>query len=147
MLRLFGLFECCLIYVYPLQKTQNKRENFKSTYSGTGNSRVNTQGLQTSTFYQSVYHTQSQLNTGNAVDAPVQINGHILYPETMYKQLEHRASEQFKDINTLQKDLKDAKLQIDDMGNRLVNSRLKYIFIIKLLEFAYISIHICMVGS
>lgn len=121
------------MYSSQFQKTQNKRENLSSTYSGTGNPRVNTQGLQTSTFHQTAHPTQSHRPTGVPDNAAVQFNGQIFYPETMYKQLEHRASEQFKDIDSLQKDLKDANLQMNELRNRLVNLRVKYIIIIDLL--------------
>lgn len=106
------------MYASTFQKTQNKRENLSSTYSGTGNSRVNTQGLQTNTFHQTAHPTQSHRPTGVPDNGPIQINGQIFYPETMYKQLEHRASEQFKDIDSLQKDLKDANLQMNELRNR-----------------------------
>lgn len=117
MLEFSLLKEICT--AYEKHTTQHKRENMSSTYSGTGNSRVNTQGLQTNTFHQTAHPTHNQRTAGVAVDAPMNINGQIFYPETMYKQLEHRASEQFKDIDSLQKDLKEANLQINELRNRL----------------------------
>lgn len=117
MLEFSLLKEICT--AYEKHTTQNKRENLSSTYSGTGNSRVNPQELQTSTFYQTAHPSQNQRTTRVADNAPVEIHGQMFYPETMYKQLEHRASEQFKDIDTLQKDLKDANLQINELRNRL----------------------------